>query len=252
MDQVQQQLLWLAAELARPDRGLVVHAEGSVAARGEGDRFWVKASGAALHGLHAAQTVECQASRILPILERPLLDPRDFDRALLDARLDPEAPRPSIETALHAWILQLEGVAFSAYLTPPHCLAVASSAAGEVYSEQRMFIEQVLHCGPRAIWVPYCDPGGALAREVRTRMSVYQRRSRESIPRLLVLQNRGIFVVAPTAESALSCALAAEHAARVFILAAQLSPGGPVFLKPHQVRRIEDPADQPRVRLLQR
>jgi rhamnose utilization protein RhaD (predicted bifunctional aldolase and dehydrogenase) len=208
-----------------------------VSARAGVGRFWVKASGAALETLEEKDVVECVSAKILPILDRPLMDPDDFAQVLADVRADPASPLPSVESALHAWLLEQEDIVYAAFLTPPHCLALASSKAGEVFCEQRLFPEQVAHCGVRSIWVPYTEPGAALAREVRSRLAVHHRRVRETPPRLLVLQNRGVVALGPDPGTVVSSVMMAEHSARVFALTAQL--GGPNFLQVHQVRRLE-------------
>ena len=75
------------------------------------------------------------------------------------------------------------------------------------------------------------------------------RRGNAPLPRLILLQNRGIIAIGATPQAVLTTLLAAEKSAQVFVGTAAL--GGPAVLKPGQVQRIEQPSGQaPRPRFL--
>jgi ribulose-5-phosphate 4-epimerase/fuculose-1-phosphate aldolase len=245
-----EQLLWLSHEMGRPDRGLVSLLEGNVSARLDGDRFLMTASGVSLAGLTSTDAVECHAAKILALLDMPLVDPTELDRTLLQARVHDTAKRPSLAAAFHAKLLQLDGVNFVAHCAPAGCLQVLCSPMGERFAEHRLFPDQVTFGGLQSVYVPYADPGSPLAREISSRLSLQQRRNSSRVPQLLVIQNSGIIALGPTAEGVLSTLLTAEKSARVFFGAAVL--GGPVFLKPGQAQRLENPgaAGPERPRLL--
>lgn len=234
-----EQLLWLSREMGRPERGLVSLTEGNTSARLDGDRFLMKASGTSLANLTAADVVECHAAKILELLDMPLVDAAELDRTLLEARVDPAAKRPSLAAAFHAQLLQLEGVNFVAHCAPEGCLRVLCSPMAENFAEQRLFPDQVTQGGVQSVFVPYSDPGSPLAREIRSRVTLQQRRNHSRLPRLIVIQNSGIIALGSTAEGVLSTLLTAEKSARVFFGAAVL--GGPVFLKPGQTQRLDAP-----------
>lgn len=245
------QLLWLSHEIGRESRDLVQLTEGNVSARLDADRFLVKAAGTSLSTLTPADVVECNTKRIVSMLETPLMDLSDLDRALIEARVDPAAKLPSPEAAFHSILLQIEGVQFVAHCSPTACLQIVCSRMGEAFADQRIFPEQVVHCGAASVFVPYTDPGSPLAREIQGRIGVFMRRGHGPTPKLILLQNRGIVAIGATAEAVLNTILAAEKAARVFVGTAAL--GGPAVLKPGQVQKIEQPVIQsqiPRVRFL--
>jgi rhamnose utilization protein RhaD (predicted bifunctional aldolase and dehydrogenase) len=244
-----EQLLWLSHEIGRPHRDLVDLREGDVSTRLDGDRFLVRASNCPLATLTADEAIECHAAKILALLDMPLLDSRELDEALLEARVDKSAKRPSEEASYHAWLLQIEGVRFVASCAPPACLRVLCSSMAETFADQRMFAEQVRHCGAASVFVPYADPGSPLAREIRGRVTLTMRRGSVGIPKLIALQNRGIIALGPTAEAVLATLLMAEKSAEAFFGAAML--GGAQFLKPGQTQRLESPdAPVARPRLL--
>ncbi len=234
-----EQLLWLAHEMGRPERGLVSFSEGNASLRLDGDRFYVTASNCNLNALTPADLVECHAAKILALLDMPLFDSVELDRTLMQARVDQTSPRPSLAAAFHAQLLQYEGVNFVAHCSPPGCVQVLCSPMAEAFAEQRLFPDQVIHCGVQSVFVPYADPGSTLAREVRSRVTLQQRRTSRGIPKLIVLQNNGIIALGATAESVLATLLTAEKSAQVFMGSAVL--GGPTFLKPGQSQRMDTP-----------
>ena len=229
--------------MGRPERGLVSYTEGNASLRLDGDRFVVTASNTNLSMLTPADLVECQAPKILALLDMPLFDSNELDRTLMQARVDETAKRPSLAAAFHALLLQYEGVNFVAHCSPPACVQVLCSPMAEAFAEQRLFPDQVVHCGVQSVFVPYADPGSTLAREVRSRVTLQQRRTSRGVPKLVVIQNNGIIALGSSAESVLATLLTAEKSAQVFMGSAVL--GGPTFLKPGQSQRLDSPIGGP-------
>ena len=107
-----QDLLTLSHEIGREDRGLAILGEGNTSVRLSDDTFAVKASGTCLGTLKEEDTVECRFSALLPLLEKKSLTDKEIDDALLAARVDPKAKKPSVEAVFHAWLLTLPGIKF--------------------------------------------------------------------------------------------------------------------------------------------
>lgn len=239
-------LLWLGRELAADPRSGIVLSEGNVSARLDDQRFLVKASGAYLETLTAADLTECRTQDMIRILEAPLLDSHGLSRMIREAQTDPDARRASWESPFHAYLLTVPGVNFVAHCHPEGLLQILCSPAAERFAEHRAFPDEVEQCGSSAIYVPYTDPGVPLAREIRSKVTLFQRRSQSRIPRLILIQNHGAIAIGPTAEATLAALLMAEKSARVFVGAARL--GGPLFLPPQHVIRLEPRAeDAPRI-----
>ena len=112
---IQQDLLALSHELGREDRGLAILGEGNASARLGGETFVVKASGACLGALKEDEIVKCRVSALLPMLETENLTDQQVDDALLAARAEPRAKKPSVEAVFHAWLLSLPGVNFAGH-----------------------------------------------------------------------------------------------------------------------------------------
>lgn len=241
MNDIVSQLLTLAHELGREDRQLVILGEGNVSAGLDQGVFAVKASGARLATLEQGQIVICQAEKILSLLEKRVLPDAAIENALMESRIDPTSPKPSIETLFHAWLLTLNGVCFVAHCHPIGVCQVMCSPRARDFAEQRMFPDEIVFCGPASVYVPYADPGLALAWQIRERTRDFIN-SEGRVPRLILLQNHGVIALGPTPESVLSTVLMVEKAARIFVGAAAM--GGPNFLLPQHVERIAGRPDE--------
>jgi rhamnose utilization protein RhaD (predicted bifunctional aldolase and dehydrogenase) len=156
--------------------------------------------------------------------------------------VDRTARAASQESPFHAWLLTLPGVNFVAHCHPDAILQIVCSQAAERFAEHRMFPDEVDFVGSQAVYVPYADAGTPLAREIRSKLQLTQRRAQSRTPKLILLQNHGAIAIGPTARAVLGTMLMAEKAARVFIGASRL--GGPLFLPPQYVARLEGRANE--------
>ena len=245
MSDVVNQLLMLAHELGREDRQLAILGEGSVSARLEGGLFAVKAGGTGLGALEAGQISICRSDKVLPLLDKRMLTDTAVESALLEARVDSNAPRPGIEAVFHAWLLTVGDVRFVGHCHPLGVCQVLCSPRARDFAEQRMFPGEIVFCGPASVYVPYADPGLPLAWQIRERTRDFMN-SQGRVPRLILLQNHGVIALGSTPEAVLASVLMAEKAARIFAGAAAM--GGPNFLLPQHVERIagrlSDPSDK--------
>lgn len=243
---VARDLLTLAADLAG-FHDMAIAGEGNVSGAVDANRFLVKASGTSLGALELRNLVEVDA--------RPLLgggasmSDADVEALLLESRADAEALKPSVESLVHAWLLQLEGIRFVGHTHPVAVNALVCSPRAEDYAFRRLFPDQVVYCGPESVLVPYVDPGLALAQEIAKAVDRYGNRSGIH-PKIILVENHGAIAIGKTAADVAAGLMMAEKAARVFIDAAAL--GGPVFMTPDQVARIDGRIDEHyRQRMLQ-
>lgn len=244
MESIANDLLNLGREIGREDRNLVVLGEGSISAKLDEHRILVKAAGAHLSRLEPAQLVEVRIANLQILFEQSFLDTREFEKELMESRLDPDSPAPSSELLFHHWLLSLEGIRFVAHAHPVAVNQILCSPLAETFAQQRMMPDEIMACGATSVFVPYSDPGVPLAREIRAKVTLHQRRSFGRIPKVILLQNHGVITVGETAESALRAMMMVEKSARIFVGAALL--GGPVFMQQHQILRIERPPDEGR------
>jgi L-ribulose-5-phosphate 4-epimerase len=236
------ELLELSRELGDPVRKLAMLAEGNTSIR-TGDSFWIKASGRSLCGAGDGSFVRVAFGPLLSALDKTGLSDADVQGRLKDSLLDgPDGARPSVEAFMHAWLLTLPDVQVVGHCHPESLLSILCLKDAEVLAKRRMFPDEVVCCGIEACWVPYRDPGLALAVEVRSRVEEFSNRLGER-PKTIWLQNHGLICAGSTAQEVLSATLMQDKGARVLLQALQ-SGREPRFLTPDEAERIRSRPDE--------
>jgi rhamnose utilization protein RhaD (predicted bifunctional aldolase and dehydrogenase) len=195
----------------------------------------VKASGASLANLQDSDLTLCESAPLLSLLDQRQPTDTQVADALMEARVDAAARKPSIESVFHAWLLSLPGVEFVGHTHPVTVNQVLCSPRARDFSERRMFPDEIVVCGGTSVFVPYTDPGLPLAREIRDRAKAFMEKQGHP-PRVILLQNHGLIVTGRTAAAVMAGTLMAVKAAAIFMGAAAL--GGPIFLTAQHVERI--------------
>ena len=141
------ELLALAHGLGREDRGLAILGEGNTSARTSSATFAVKASGLNLSSLSSAGLTECRFDALLPLLEARSTSDQAVERALLAARVDPRARKPSVEAMFHAYLLALPGVRFVGHTHPVAVNGLLCSDSARRFAAGRLFPDEIVCCG---------------------------------------------------------------------------------------------------------
>jgi rhamnose utilization protein RhaD (predicted bifunctional aldolase and dehydrogenase) len=235
-------VLTLSHELGREERKLAILGEGNTSARIGQATYIVKASGSNLATLSPLGLTECRFDRILPLLDRKKVSDAEIDDALLAARVDPEAKKPSTEALFHAYLLTLPGVNYVGHTHPVAVNQVLCSSQGRTLAKRRLFPDEVVCCGVESVFVPYADPGFKLAQAMRAAVVAYIRRVGRG-PRVILLESHGLVALGPTPESVFAATLMATKAAEIFLGAAALA-GRTRFLSAKDVERIAGRPDE--------
>jgi rhamnose utilization protein RhaD (predicted bifunctional aldolase and dehydrogenase) len=236
-----QSLLALSHQLGGERLRMAILGEGNTSVRIDEETFAVKASGSNLASLTDADVTHCVFSRLLPLLDQTSATDVEVDQALLAARLDPSAKKPSIEALFHAYLLTLPGVRCVGHV---HAIAVNQilcSPRAREFAERRACPDEIVMCGVESVFVPYAEPGLGLSQAIRREVVAFVKRTGRD-PKIILLQNHGIIAVGSSPKSVLGSLLMAEKAAEIFVGAAAL--GGPVFLTAEQCERIAGRPDE--------
>lgn len=236
-----QDLLNLSHELGREDRGLAILGEGNTSTRLDEETFLVKASGTCLGALKPEDVVQCRFAALLPLLEKDKLSDQQVDDALLAARVDPKAKKPSVEAVFHAYLLSLPGIKFIGHTHATAVNQILCSPRARDFAEHRMFPDEIVCCSVASIYVPYTDPGLKLSQAIRRQTEAFLQKLPHQ-PRVILMQNHGVIALGATWQAVLSAMLMAEKAAKIFVGAAAL--GGPVFFSEENVQRIAGRPDE--------
>lgn len=234
-------LLTLSHEVGREDRGLAILGEGNTSVKLSPETFLVKASGTCLGTLGEEDVVECRFAALLPLLDREQMSDEEMDQALLAARVDQGAKKPSVEAVFHAYLLSLPEVNFVAHSHATHVNQVLCSPRAQDFANQRMFPDEIVLCGPRSVYLPYTDPGLKLSQAIRRQTEAFIKKYQRQ-PRVVLMQNHGLITLGRTWQAALYTMLMAEKAAKIFAGAAAM--GGPVFFTEPNVQRIAGRPDE--------
>ncbi|NLT42192.1 MAG: class II aldolase [Anaerolineae bacterium] len=233
-------LVRLSRKLGRPRRGYVILGEGNTAALEDESSFWVKASGASLNRIGPEGFVRVAFDPLFRALDMPPTDDAAA-QGLQDAKVDPEDPRPSVETYLHAIALHDAGARYVGHTHPVTVNRVLCSRRAEEAVSGRLFPDEIVSCGPASLYMPYCDPGLTLAHEFRAALRRYAERQGAS-PRVILIQNHGLIVLGESPQEVL--ATTAMTCKAFDVLWGTYALGGPNFFSDEQIARIGGRPDE--------
>jgi rhamnose utilization protein RhaD (predicted bifunctional aldolase and dehydrogenase)/NAD(P)-dependent dehydrogenase (short-subunit alcohol dehydrogenase family) len=155
------------------------------------EKIWVKASGSSLATITEAGFTVLDRAKLNPMSEkRYSSDPDEREEQVkndLAAATLTKGKRPSVETSMHNVI----DYPFVVHLHPTAVNGLMCAQDAEVLLK-RLF-------GDKTLYVEYTDPGYLLFKKVYDRIKAY-RASYGEEPKVIWLQNHGIFVAADTIE----------------------------------------------------
>ncbi len=155
------------------------------------EKIWVKASGSSLATITEAGFAVLDRTKLNPMSEkRYSSDPDEREEQVkndLAAATLTKGKRPSVETSMHNVI----DYPFVVHLHPTAVNGLMCAQDAET-SLKRLF-------GDKALYVEYTDPGYLLFKKVDDRIKTF-RASHGGEPKVIWLQNHGIFVAADTIE----------------------------------------------------
>jgi rhamnose utilization protein RhaD (predicted bifunctional aldolase and dehydrogenase) len=155
-----------------------------------GDTLWIKPSGTTLAGLTMESFVAMDRGELskLYAAETPS-EPaarEELVKNMMAAAVKPETPgRASVEAPLHDSL----SAVFVVHTHPAAVNGLTCALGGRAAAE-RLF--------PDALWVPYVDPGYTLCMAVRRAVQDHKA-EKGAEPRVLLLENHGVFVCGDTA-----------------------------------------------------
>jgi rhamnose utilization protein RhaD (predicted bifunctional aldolase and dehydrogenase) len=241
-DIILEELATMSRHLGDPALDYAILGEGNTSARIDGETFWVKASGAEMRTIEAGGFLRVRWNRVLALLEAESLSDEEVRASLDAAKTDPAARgRPSVETVLHALVLQVADTRFVGHVHPTAVNAILCSERAEEAIAGRLFPDEIVYCGPAPVYVPYTDPGVPLARAVAEAIDRHLTEYRQA-PKVVLMQNHGMIALGKTAVEVERITAMYVKTARVILGACAL--GGPHFLSPAAVVRIDTRLDE--------
>lgn len=221
-DLVSAELIGLTRRLGRPERDLVILAEGNTSELVSEGVFAVKASGSSMEEATADDFVIVDVEPLLAILRDPAASQHDLTAALSATADDGRTVRASIESLVHAAVRAFAPVRYVAHTHPTDVVALLASAEAEIAFAEPVYSEEYMVLG-RSMFVPYAEPGLKLGRVFLAHLEEYVQQYGET-PSLVLLGNHGIVALSDSAAGAEAISLMAVKSARVR-LGARLAGG---------------------------
>jgi rhamnose utilization protein RhaD (predicted bifunctional aldolase and dehydrogenase) len=239
--EVLDQVIWLSHEIGVEERGMVILGEGNTSANIGDGTFWVKASGHSLPTIGADGFSRVSIDKILSYLDGDPLGEEGVAEALKSSKVEPDYPKPSVETFLHALCINECGANFIAHTHTTSVNQILCSKLGAEPFLGNICPDQIVVCGAAPAVVPYIDPGFHLAVAVRDEfrryMTVYGKP-----PKVLLMVNHGIVALGKSAKEAFNIQLMADKWAK--ILVGSLSIGGINYMDEENVKKISNRLDE--------
>ena len=212
-------LIEMSRSLGAPDNDYIILGEGNTSAGEDEESFYVKASGTSLRGIDEDGFVRVSREKARDLLSADSLSDEEVAEGLVAASIDADGIRPSVETFLHALLLDLPGIEFVGHTHPTPINALLCSQEPEEAIKGRLFPDEVVCCGPESAWVPYTDPGLPLAKAVGDAVDDFIDRWNEP-PKVVMMQSHGLIAMGSTPAQVLAATAMAVKAARVRLGAA--------------------------------
>ncbi len=158
----------------------------------DGQTLWIKPSGTTLLALTPERFIAMDRKRLAELFA--IQTPADATarealvKSVMEASVRPETPgRASVEAPVHDSFQ----ARFVVHTHPTLANGLTCSLGGKA-AAQRLF--------PDSLWLDYVDPGYTLSLRVREALAQYRGTHGGQEPRLMWLENHGVFVAADTAE----------------------------------------------------
>lgn len=203
------------ASHALGDPEYTILGDGNTSALAEQGTFWIKASGARLATVTASDFVRVRMHDVLSIVTRDHLPDAALKAELAACKVDGAAgPPPSIETVMHAALLELPGISAVGHTHPTAVNMLTCSDRFEEAFSGRIFPEEVVLCGPESLLIPYVDPGTELGRVIRARAREFFDRTGEP-PRTIYMKNHGMIACGESTAAIKHITMMAVKAAKI-------------------------------------
>lgn len=197
-DLISDALVALTRSLGRPERDLVILAEGNTSELLADGRLAVKASGSNMASVSAEDFVVVEIGPLAALLSDRAATQADLSAALDVGEVAGRRRRGSIETLVHVAVQAVAPAAFVGHTHPTAVVGLLASTVGPTAWDRHVYSDEAVVVG-RPLYVPYASPGIELG-QVFHRALADRFAETGELPALVLLGNHGIVAIAPTPE----------------------------------------------------
>lgn len=210
---VTEELLDLTRSLGRPERDLVILAEGNTSELLADGRMVVKASGSNMASATADDFVTVDVEPFLDLLQREDSTQEEVTTALDAGVVGGRRRRGSIEALVHVAVQAVSPVQFVGHTHPTAILGLMASVRAQDAYDYWVYSDEAVVLG-RPLFVPYASPGVELGRVFYRSLQGYVDQHGQ-LPQLVLLGNHGIVAIASSAAGVDGISAMAVKGARI-------------------------------------
>lgn len=191
------ELIELTRSLGRPERNLVILAEGNTSELLPDGRVVVKASGSNMASATADDFVTVEVEPFLDLLRRADSTQEEVTAALDAGVVCGRRRRGSIDALVHIAVQAVSAVQFVGHTHPTAILGLMASVRAQEAYDYWVYSDEAVVIG-RPLFVPYAAPGIELGRAFYRSLRGYVDQQGQ-LPQLVLLGNHGIVAIASSA-----------------------------------------------------
>jgi len=122
----------------------------------------------------------------------------------------------SMELGFHIFLMEDDAVNYIAHTHPTSVLKILCSNYGKLFSNNRLFPDQVIFNGKKSCYVPYAKPGDELTKKIKKSFFDFFKKEKY-FPKLFLLENHGIIACGSSIEECIIISEICEKSAEIFI-----------------------------------
>ena len=124
--------------------------------------------------------------------------------------------RGSMELGFHTFLLKFDNINFISHTHPSNTVKILCSKYSSLFSDNRLFPDQVIYNGEKSCLVPYAKPGEELTKIIEECVNKFIE-NEGYFPKLILLENHGIIACGKTIDECVIISEICEKSAKIFL-----------------------------------
>jgi L-fuculose-phosphate aldolase len=150
-------------------------------------------------------------------------------------QLDNFDRKGSMELGFHLSLLKQDGINFISHTHPSNTLKILCSDYSQLFSDKRLFPDQVVFNNKKSCLVPYSKPGDNLNETIKQNVNNFILKN-NFFPNLILLKNHGIIACGKSIDECIIITDICEKAAEIFL--GTIMIGDTTFLTDEQINEL--------------
>jgi L-fuculose-phosphate aldolase len=122
----------------------------------------------------------------------------------------------SMELGFHIYLIEFDDINYVSHTHPTNTIKILCTDYSKLFSENRIFPDQVIFNGKKSCLVPYAKPGEELLTMIKKCVNDFII-TEKYFPKLILLENHGIIACGKTVEECVIITEICEKSAEIFI-----------------------------------